>query len=263
MLAQQRREHILAALKTSGAVRAADLTEEFGVSEMTVRRDIADLAARGLLRKVHGGAIPVQTTAHEPTFATKVALAATEKRLIADAASELIEPGSSIALSAGTTAHLLATVIANNPELRPLTIVTNSLPVADTLFNAPGELEVILTGGSRTPSDALVGPVAVGTLGQLHVDKLFLGVHGIDEDAGLTTPNMLEAETNRMLVAAAGHTVVIVDSTKWSTVGLSRIMPLDDVDTLVTDAGLSADAIEAARAVVGRLVLVPNSHSGN
>lgn len=261
MLAQQRREHILTALKTTGAVRATELTDELGVSEMTIRRDIADLAARGLLRKVHGGAIPAQTTAHEPAFATKVGLAATQKRMIANAAATLIEPGSSIALSAGTTIHLLATVIAIAPELRPLTVVTNSLPVADTLFNAPGELEVILTGGSRTPSDALVGPITVATLDQLHVDKLFLGVHGIDETAGLTTPNILEAETNRMLAAAAGHTVVIADSSKWGTVGLSRIMPLHDVDTLVTDGDLTREATEATRAVVGSLVLIPTSQS--
>lgn len=261
MLAQQRREQILAAINSTGAVRAAELIDQLGVSEMTVRRDIAELASRGLVRKVHGGAVATQATAHEPTFATKIMLAQDEKRRIAAAALELIEPQSAVALSAGTTTHLLATLIAGRPDLRPLTVVTNSLPVADTLFLAPGDIEVILTGGTRTPSDALVGPIAIAALEQLRVDKLFLGVHGIDDDAGLTTPNVFEAETNRKLVATASHTVVIADSSKWGTVGLSRIMALNDVDTCITDIGLSADYTESTRAVVGNLVLVPNSPS--
>lgn len=263
MLAQQRRDYILAEINSTGAVRAAELTESLGVSEMTIRRDIAELAARGLIRKVHGGAVTTQATAHEPTFAAKTSLAQDEKRRIASAALDFIEPDSAIALSAGTTTHLLATLIAGRPDLRPLTVVTNSLPVADTLFQAHGDIEVILTGGTRTPSDALVGPIAIAALEQLRVDKVFLGVHGIDESAGLTTPNVLEAETNRRLVASAGHTVVIADSSKWGTVGLSRIMPLADVDTCITDVGLSADNTESTRAVVGNLVLVPNSPRTN
>ena len=100
----------------------------------------------------------------------------------------------------------------------------------------------MLTGGVRTPSDALVGPVAVAALRSLHVDWLFLGVHGIDERAGFTTPNLVEAETNRALIAAARQVVVTADSTKWGVVGLCSMARLDDVDVVVTDDGLDAEA---------------------
>lgn len=257
MLPQQRRERILLAVRATGAVRAAELVDELGVSEMTIRRDISELASRGLLRKVHGGAVHTQPTVHEPAFATKMGLALSEKTRIAEAAADLIEPGSAIALSAGTTTNALARIVASRHDLRPLTVVTNSLQVTDTLFNAPGELEVVLIGGSRTPSDALVGPVAVGALGQLRVDLLFLGVHGMDESAGLTTPNLLEAETNRKLIRSAGRTVVLADSSKWGTVGLSQIAPFSGIDVLVTDAGLSEEAVTVLDGAVGRLIVVP------
>src|SRR5690606_21478142 len=134
------------------------------------------------------------------------------------------DPGDAVALSAGTTTHALAVLIAAEPALRPLTVVTNSLPAADALHRPDDQgLTVVLTGGTRTPSDALVGPMATHSLGQVRVDTLFLGVHGLDPDAGLTTPNLLEAETDRALIAAAGRTVVLADHTKWSRVGLGRI----------------------------------------
>jgi DeoR/GlpR family transcriptional regulator of sugar metabolism len=114
---------------------------------------------------------------------------------------------------------------------------------------------VILTGGVRTPSDALVGPVAVTALRSLHADWLFLGVHGIDERAGCTTPNLEEAETNRALIASARQVVVVADSTKWGVVGLSSMARLDDIDVLVTDQGLDPDARRAASARIGQLVL--------
>ena len=101
---------------------------------------------------------------------------------------------------------------------------------------------MILVGGERTPSDALVGPIATGALKQLHLDVLFLGVHGMDANAGFTTPNLLEAETDRAFVAAARKTVVLADHTKWGMLGISSIAALDDVDEVISDAGLSAEA---------------------
>ena len=124
-----------------------------------------------------------------------------------------------------------------------LTVVTNSVPVAQLLHEsgAPGQT-VVLTGGVRTPSDALVGPVAVTALRMLHVDRLFLGVHGMDARAGLTTPNLVEAETNRAMVETSRQVCVLADHTKWGTVGLSTIIPLSSVDLVVTDEGLGSRA---------------------
>ncbi|MCV2395419.1 DeoR/GlpR family DNA-binding transcription regulator [Actinotalea sp. M2MS4P-6] len=236
MLASQRQDVILGQVQEHGAVRVADLVVDLDVSDMTIRRDIAELARRGLVRRVHGGAVDARRAAHEPGFRAKSSLAGAEKAAIARAAIDLVRPGSAIALSAGTTTHLLARLLADS-DVRPLTVVTNSLPAAEALHRPDDHgLTVVLTGGVRTPSDALVGPLATQALVGLRVDLAFLGVHGIDVEGGLTTPNLLEAETDRAMVAAAARLVVLADHTKWAETGLSRIADLSDVDVLVTDA---------------------------
>ena len=243
MLASQRQERILAAVRTDGAARVADLVESLDVSDMTVRRDIAELARAGLVRRVHGGAVAPDAPGRptdEPGFEAKRTWSGPQKAAIARAALASIEPGQAVALSAGTTTFLLAELLAADPTRRPLTVVTNGLRIADVLHGADG-VEVILTGGVRTPSDALVGPVADATLASLRVDRTYLGVHGLDA-SGLTTPNLAEAATDRALMACAAATTVLADHTKWGVVGLARIAPLDDVDTLLTDDALPADA---------------------
>lgn len=266
MLASQRQDRILAEVRAHGAVRVADLVDHLDVSEMTVRRDITELDRAGLVRRVHGGAVAADTDGaagrptDEPAFAEKSTWAPAEKRDIAALAAATVEPGQAVALSAGSTVHLLAQRIAADPALRPLTVVTNSLPVAHTLHHAAADaagLDVILTGGARTPSDALVGPVADTALATLRVDRLFLGVHGLDE-SGLMTPNLAEAATDRALLRCAAAVTVLADHTKWGVVGLARIASLEEVDVVVTDAGLP----EPARAVLadaGCALLVPDT----
>ena len=241
MLASQRRATILGLVEDSGAVRVSELVDQLGVSDMTVRRDIEQLATEGLVERVHGGALAVGSrSSEEPGFTAKSALMQSQKSAIAQAAAQLVEPGAAIGISAGTTTYEFALAVRSVPDL---TVVTNSVPVAQLLHESgtPGQT-VVLTGGVRTPSDALVGPVAVAALRMLHVDRLFLGVHGMDARAGLTTPNLVEAETNQALVQTARQVVVLADHTKWGTVGLSTIIPLSSVDLLVTDAGLGPRA---------------------
>jgi DeoR/GlpR family transcriptional regulator of sugar metabolism len=163
-------------------------------------------------------------------------------------------PGSAIGISAGTTTYELARAVKDVPQL---TVVTNSVPVAQLLHEsgAPGQT-VVLTGGVRTPSDALVGPVAVAALRSLHVDLLFLGAHGVDAMTGLTTPNLVESETNRALVASARHTCVLADSSKWGTVGLSTFADLSEIDLFITDNGLPERARTALSDAVGQLEIV-------
>jgi DeoR/GlpR family transcriptional regulator of sugar metabolism len=177
----------------------------------------------------------------------------------------LVEPGSAVGLSAGTTTWTLARQLATVPDL---TVVTNSTRVADVLLSAGraqghgrAEPSVILTGGVRTPSDALVGPIAVASLESLHLDLVFLGVHGMDPRAGYTTPNLLEADTDRALVGAARRLVVVADHTKWGTVGITTIVPLERADVVVTDSRLLADAQATLRESVGQL-LVADTRAG-
>jgi DeoR/GlpR family transcriptional regulator of sugar metabolism len=115
---------------------------------------------------------------------------------------------------------------------------------------------VVLTGGVRTPSDALVGPVAVAALRSLHVDLLFLGAHGVDPTTGLTTPNLVESETNRALVASARHVCVLADSSKWGTIGLSTFADISEIDLFVTDNGLPERARAALSEAVGSIEIV-------
>jgi DeoR/GlpR family transcriptional regulator of sugar metabolism len=241
MLASQRQQLIAEEVRRRGAVRVSELTELLAVSDMTVRRDLDVLASAGVLEKVHGGATARGApSTDEPGFEAKSHRQLDEKEAIAKKASALVEPGQAIAFTAGTTNWRLVHHLLHIPDL---TVVTNSIQVANVLHrDGRPDLTVVLTGGVRTPSDALVGPVAVTALHSLHVDLLFMGVHGMSADAGFTTPNLLEAETNQALIASARRVVVVADHTKWGVRGLSSIAELSAADTIVSDSGLSPQA---------------------
>jgi DeoR/GlpR family transcriptional regulator of sugar metabolism len=255
LLSRQRLAFILDRVRSEGAVRVVDLARELGVSDMTVRRDLELLHQRGLVEKVHGGATALSESAlFEPGFDAKSSVQRREKAAIADAAAALVAPGMAIAVSAGTTTHVLARSLA---EVDRLTVITNSIRVLETFERfGDGRQTVALTGGSRTPSDALVGPFAVSALRSVHVDLTFMGVHGMTTEAGFTTPNLDESEVDRALVDAARQLVVVADHTKWGVMGISSFARLDEADVLVTDDRLDADARTALEARVGRLVVV-------
>ncbi|MEV0806912.1 DeoR/GlpR family DNA-binding transcription regulator [Micromonospora sp. NPDC050200] len=255
MLAQQRQTAILELIRQRGGVRVSHLVSRFGVSDMTIRRDLEVLAERGLVDKVHGGAtLAGPGSAEEPGFAAKSIRQQGEKRAIAEHAARMVEPGRAIALSAGTTTAALATMLADVPGL---TVVTNSIPVADALYQNPrADQTVVLTGGIRTPSDALTGPVAEEAISSLNVDLLFLGVHGMSPRTGFTTPNLLEAAVNRRLISAARRLVVLADHTKWETIGIATIAPLAEADVLITDSKLPPEGRRQVGEQVGELVVV-------
>lgn len=255
MLARQRQALILDRVREVGAVRVADLSRELEVSDMTVRRDLEILHDQGLLEKVHGGATALSGLASfEPGFVAKSALEQAEKAAIAAAAAGLVEPGMAIAISAGTTTYALAGKVADVPGV---TIVTNSLRVAEVLYRTGRrDQTVILTGGVRTRSEALVGPFAVAQLRTVHLDLVFMGVHGMDARAGFTCPNLNEAETDRAMIEAGRKLIVVADHSKWGVVGIASIARLDQADILVSDTGLDAAAQLELREAVRELVLV-------
>jgi DeoR/GlpR family transcriptional regulator of sugar metabolism len=270
LLAGQRRALILDEVRRRGGIRVSELTRMLQVSDMTVRRDLDVLARQGALEKVHGGAVPVaEARTHEPGFEAKSSLELSAKSEIARAAAALATPGSAVALSGGTTTFAVAHQLLEVPDL---TVVTNSVRVADVFHHAhhvaeggrsagPGTTTVVLTGGVRTPSDALVGPVADAAIASLHFDVLFLGVHGISVEAGLSTPNLAEAETNRHFIRSARRVVVVADHTKWGTTGLSSFASLDEVDTLVTDAGLPDSDREEISGHLAELIIAGSDGS--
>jgi DeoR/GlpR family transcriptional regulator of sugar metabolism len=253
VLAQQRQASILDRVRRHGGARVADLVRVLGVSDMTIRRDIEALAERGLVAKVHGGAIAVEGATDEPGYDAKSEQQTREKIAIARAAATLVKDGSAVGISAGTTTAVLARELIGVPEL---TVVTNSIPVADVFYHeGRADQTVVLTGGTRTPSDALVGPVAQGAAARINLDLLFLGVHGMNARSGFTTPNLSEADTNRALVAAARRLVVLADSTKWDLIGIATMAALSDAHVLVTDAGLPDEARVELGLHVGELII--------
>jgi DeoR/GlpR family transcriptional regulator of sugar metabolism len=255
MLARQRQALILERVREAGAVRVAELARDLGVSDMTVRRDLDVLHEHGLLEKVHGGAMILSGLASfEPGFTAKSALQRWEKAAIAAAAADRVEPGMAIGISAGTTTYALAAHVADVPGV---TIVTNSIRVAEVLHRSGRrDQTVILTGGTRTPSEALVGPFAVSQLRSVHLDQVFMGVHGMDAKAGFTCPNLLEAETDRALIDAGRRLVVLADHTKWGVIGIASIGRLEQADVLISDPELEPDARALLEEAVGELVIV-------
>lgn len=253
---RQRREALLVLLAKQGFAPYAELAEKLGVSEMTVRRDIAILQEQGMAEKVAGGG-QVAGSAVEPAFTAKRMLQQEEKRAIALAALPLIEPGMTVGLSSGTTTWTLARHIKG---FQNLVFVTNSTNIALDL-NQNGWRDIVLTGGYfRTPSDALVGPLAEAALRRLHIDLFFLGVHGIDLKGGISTPNLAEASVNRVMMEQAERVAVLFDHTKWGVKALACIAAIDEVDVLVTD-GAGGAAETAAAAAQGIRVIVGTMQS--
>lgn len=253
-LARQRHDVIVGQIRREGVVRVTDLAARLNVSEMTVRRDLDALDEAGLVDKVHGGAtVRYERNSDEPGFVAKSARNTREKRAIAAAGAMLTTAGAAVGITAGTTTAALAGELLAVPRL---TVVTNSIPVAEVFHSSPRtDRTVILIGGERTRSDALVGPVAVAGLASFHLDAVFMGVHGMHERAGFTTPNLLEADTNKAFVEATDQLVVLADHTKWDLTGLATIAPLGRAEVCVTDAGLGEEPRRVLDAHVGRLVV--------
>lgn len=239
MLAAERRAEILERLTQQPAVRVSGLAEALGVSEMTIRRDIAVLEARGALVRVHGGAVrPGSLSSVEPGFEANAMRGREAKQQIAVVAASLLAPGMTVSVTGGTTTYALAPLLVRVPGL---TVITNSLPLADELHRlrgatpGNGAAQVLLSGGQLTPSKALVGPIATSTIAALRADLCFMGAHGVDATAGITTPNLAEADTNRAFAHSCGRLVVLADATKIGVVSLARVVALDAAAALVTD----------------------------
>jgi DeoR family transcriptional regulator of aga operon len=240
-----RTERILRELRQAGSVSVEQLCETLDVSVATVRRDLQDLEDKGLLRRTHGGAVSIEPLLYEPfrhdsSFQEQIERHADEKRRIALAAADLVKDGETIALTAGTTTTEVARSIRNR---KGVTVVTSTVNVAMELSQRK-DLEVFVTGGFlRGDWFSLVGPAAALALSQINPDKAFLGVNGIDADKGLTSGNSGEAALNRVLVAQAKQRIVVADRTKLGAVSTYRFCSAEEVQTLITDAGATEEAV--------------------
>ncbi|MFF5182610.1 DeoR/GlpR family DNA-binding transcription regulator [Streptomyces sp. NPDC000345] len=232
MFAAERRQLILEMVRANGAVSLRELARVVQTSEVTVRRDVRALEAEGLLDRRHGGAVLPGGFTRESGFPQKSHLATAEKTAIADLAAGFVEEGEAIVVGAGTTTQELARRLARVPGL---TVVTNSLLVAQALAHA-NRVEVVMTGGTLRGSNyALVGSGAEQSLQGLRVSRAFLSGSGLTAERGLSTSNMLSASVDRALVQAAAEVVVLADHTKLGTDTMFQTVPTDLITRLVTD----------------------------
>ncbi|WP_443050819.1 DeoR/GlpR family DNA-binding transcription regulator [Streptomyces sp. H27-D2] len=219
-------------VRANGAVSLRELARVVQTSEVTVRRDVRALEAEGLLDRRHGGAVLPGGFTRESGFPQKSHLATAEKTAIADLAADLVEEGEAVVVGAGTTTQELARRLARVPGL---TVVTNSLLVAQALAHA-NRVEVVMTGGTLRGSNyALVGSGAEQSLQGLRVSRAFLSGSGLTAERGLSTSNMLSASVDRALVQAAGEVVVLADHTKLGADTMFQTVPTDVITRLVTD----------------------------
>jgi DeoR family transcriptional regulator of aga operon len=244
LLNEERRRAILEILNREGRVLVLDLAKRFETSQVTIRKDLEELHAHGVIHRTHGGALPAREGALEdPTLREKEKLHRKEKLRIADAAARLVKEGQVVILDSGTTTTAIARALRH---FQNLTIVTNAVNIAAELSGTA--VEVILTGGTlRKNSFSLVGPIAEETLHRLNADLLFLGVDGFDVHYGLSTPNLLEAKVNRVMVEVAKRTVAACDSSKFGRRSLSLIMPPTALHEVITDRGAPKSDVTALK----------------
>jgi len=235
LFSDERQEEILAMVRQEKRVSVTSLASHFAVVGETIRRDLADLENRGLIRRVHGGAIPVDRVTFEPPIEARHDLMRPEKERIALAAlAELPSEGSAF-IEAGSTTSFLAGVL---PADCSLTVVTNGGYIASSLARHPN-LTVLSVGGRvRSRSLACVDDWALDTLSKLRVTVAFLGTNGLSVENGLTTPDPAEAAVKRAMLSIAPYTVLLADHSKIGVVSLLRYGELDQIDALITDSGL-------------------------
>jgi len=240
-----RSERILRELRQAGTVSAERLCELLEVSVATVRRDLQELEARGMLRRTRGGAVSIEPLFYEPfrhdsSFQEQIERHADEKRRIAQAAADLVQDGETIALTAGTTTTEVVRSIHNRAGV---TVVTSTINVAMELSKRK-DIEVFVTGGFlRGDWFSLVGPAAGHAMSQINTDKAFLGVNGFDAQRGLTSANSGEAAINRIIVDQAKQRIVVADHSKLGAVATYRFCGANEVQLLITDSEASDEAV--------------------
>lgn len=239
MFAEERRNEILNLIESGKPVKVGDLSQRFGVSESTIRRDLQELENGGVIQRTHGGAISVQSS-FELSYQEKEVRNFEEKQKIAKAAAELVKDGESVFLDSGTTTLQIALALRG----KSITVATNSMDVAQ-VFSDDSSVEVIVLGGSlRKSIRSLVGYLTNEMLGRLHFDKVFLAANAVDPELGVTTPNLLEAETKSHMVRAGKEVILVMDHSKIWEKSMCKICSLDEINLLLTDDGLEDSEVK-------------------
>ena len=245
MYAQERQQEILRRARQQGRVDVVTLAEVLEVTTETIRRDLTVLERAGVVRRVHGGAIPVERLGFEPAVAARDVVMTAEKERIAKAALAELPDDGAVVIDAGTTTGRLAEAL---PADRELTVVVNSPPLATVLAARPNLTVVMLGGRVRGRTLATVDDGALQPLARLNVDVAFIATNGCSAQRGLTTPDPAEAAVKRAMIAAARRTVLLADHTKVGDVHFAAFAALSDIDVMITDTGLDDRLVAEIRA---------------
>jgi len=240
-----RRQRIQDLADARDFVRVADLSEIFGISEVTIRNDLHILEHTGALRRVHGGAVSI-ASAPRPESAFEESLGANPrvKQAIGEMATAEVVNGETIILDVGTTTTAMARALAARAELTNVTVFTNSLSVALELEAAIPRITVVVSGGTlRSLQHSLVDPLGGLIFDRVHVDSAFLGCNGVDVDGGITNVNLPEAEMKRRMMAAAKRTIVLADGSKLGRISTARLCPIADIDLLITGGDIEIESL--------------------
>jgi DeoR family fructose operon transcriptional repressor len=253
MIPAERRARIVESLEQRRSVRVSVLSEELGVSEMTIRRDLERLEQEGLLSRMHGGAILKRRMAEEPFYVASEREHSEEKRRIAQAAAAMIKPGETVFLSSGTTA---TQVLSHVPPDLAARVVTHNLGAVSAAQGT--SLDVVLLGGSYRPrSNTLAGALAIESVGSFHASRFILGADGLSLDEGVTTPSLSLAGVERAMIRQTrGEIVVLADSSKVGAVGDVVICALDMVNIVIVDDGVGQDVRDEMELLGLQLIVV-------
>ncbi len=254
---EERRSFIIDEITRNRSVKVSDLRKRFGLSDVSIRRDLERLEQIGLLKRVHGGALAVPSSAPGNYRAVAPQPVSPQKERIGRAAAELVRLGDRIILDSGTTVLQVARSLSGDRLTNGnLTVITGSLPIVYEL-GGWRSVHLILLGGIYLPEyQVVVGPQTIADLADLHADRLFLGADGMTLARGVTTANVLEAEVDRAMIKAAGEVILVADSSKIGGIGLTSIMPLTQVNKLITDEGAPVDFVSALREAGVEVILV-------
>lgn len=249
---EERLRGIMEILEKENRVLISDLCKTFNTTAVTIRKDLDQLENEGSLKRTHGGAILKKSLFQGLTLNEKEKLNSDEKERIANEAVKMISEGDVIMLDSGSTTTQMA---KNMKNLKGITVITNAVNIALELIN--NEFEVILTGGAlQKKSSTLIGPLADDSLRKLSADKLFHGVDGIDYKIGLTTPNITEANTSRVMMQRAGENILLVDSSKFGRRSLGVICQIKEIDKIITTKEMSKQEIKKMNELGVEIIIV-------
>jgi DeoR/GlpR family transcriptional regulator of sugar metabolism len=239
---EERQQNIVSLLSSQGRISVTDIVEQFRVSEATARRDLESLADQGKLQRVHGGAIPVKEALPELPILQREKEQMAEKQRIGQAAAALVRDGETVFLGSGTTVLEVARGLRSRQNL---TVITNSLPVMNTLAELPGITLVSLGGMLRSTELSFIGHITEQALAEVRADKVIIGVHAISLESGLTNDYLPETMTDRAILKSGRQLILVADHTKVNTVATAFLAPLTFVHTFVTDQHTSPEFLSA------------------